>query len=397
MAGTTTYEWNALGQLAIVGSADVTATYSYGATGMRERKVVARPGSAKTTDSFWIGEQLVSEKDSDGKVYTYVYGPGGLPLELVVTSGATSTSYAYVTDALGSVVGLAGASGNAVASYRYDPWGRVIEAIDWNSSGLAARQPLRYRGYYHDTETGLYYLPARYYDPVVARFISVDPSGPMADDPTTLNAYVYCVNSPLLYSDPSGETIDVDGDGRLDSEDSVSQSYIRTPKSSPLKAKRRAKMVKAVEKAKPGWKKDVDKRRGTRAAKDNRAELVRVGTFASVSLASPLTGIEKWGPKHTPLAEDPGLDFALSVITQPSATVLLAGAAAAGMAGGLLLICMGVLGVGTVAGAPAGVAAVAAGAVFFIAGVGCAYAAAVSYEEVDGGDIPGFRDHGGPL
>ncbi|MDP2183081.1 MAG: hypothetical protein Q8K99_11000, partial [Actinomycetota bacterium] len=70
---------NALGQLAVVGSADVTATYSYGATGMRERKVVARPGSTKTTDSFWIGEQLVSEKDSDGKVYTYVYGPGGLP------------------------------------------------------------------------------------------------------------------------------------------------------------------------------------------------------------------------------------------------------------------------------------------------------------------------------
>ncbi|MDP2183083.1 MAG: RHS repeat-associated core domain-containing protein [Actinomycetota bacterium] len=185
----------------------MTATYSYGATGMRERKAVARPGSAKTTDSFWVGSQLVSEKDSDGRVYTYVYGPGGTPLELAVTSGATSTSYAYVTDALGSVVGLADASGNAVAGYRYDPWGRVIEAIDWNSSGLAARQPLRYRGYYHDTETGLYYLPARYYDPAVARFISVDPAPPKAGSPVSLNAYVYVGDSPIMFLDPDGRDI----------------------------------------------------------------------------------------------------------------------------------------------------------------------------------------------
>ncbi|MDP2181314.1 MAG: RHS repeat-associated core domain-containing protein, partial [Actinomycetota bacterium] len=207
LAGTTTYDWNALGQLANVGSTGVTATYSYGASGMRERKVVVRPGSTKTTDSFWIGEQLVSEKDSDGRVYTYVYGPGGTPLELVVTSGATSVSYAYVTDALGSVVGLADASGRWVATYRYDPWGRVVEEGDWNSSGLAARQPLRYRGYYHDSETGMYYLPARYYDPAVARFISVDPAPPKAGSPVSLNAYVYAGDSPIMFLDPDGRDI----------------------------------------------------------------------------------------------------------------------------------------------------------------------------------------------
>src|SRR5690606_10883766 len=69
---------------------------------------------------------------------------------------------------------------------------------------LADRNPLRYRSYYLDRETGLYYLPARYYEPETARFLSPDPAPPVAGDPLSLNAYAYCQGDPVNLVDPDG-------------------------------------------------------------------------------------------------------------------------------------------------------------------------------------------------
>ncbi|GAV31915.1 rhs family protein [Coriobacteriaceae bacterium EMTCatB1] len=81
---------------------------------------------------------------------------------------------------------------------------------------IAARNPLRYRAYYLDTETGLYYLPARYYDPATARFLSPDPAPPSAGDPGSLNAYAYCGDDPVGASDPSGAITLWDDDNHVD-------------------------------------------------------------------------------------------------------------------------------------------------------------------------------------
>ena len=118
-------------------------------------------------------------------------------------------------------------------------------------ASLAARNPLRYRGYCYDTHSGLYYLPARSYDPVSARFLTPDPASPSAGDPLSLNRYAYCVGDPVNASDPTGAVIDVDGDGAIDVEDNASESYIRTSASSSWKntyrrAARRAGMISAV-------------------------------------------------------------------------------------------------------------------------------------------------------
>jgi RHS repeat-associated protein len=69
---------------------------------------------------------------------------------------------------------------------------------------LTLRDGYRYRVYYHDAATGLYYLPARYYDPATARFLSPDPAPPSAGDPLSLNAYAYCVGDPVNFIDPDG-------------------------------------------------------------------------------------------------------------------------------------------------------------------------------------------------
>lgn len=211
---TTTYTWDSVGHLTKIAAGTTTATYSYGATGMREQAKVVKAGVTTTTNSVWTGSQLTLERDSDGTLYRYVYGPGGLPLELIVTKNGVSTPYAYQCDRAGSVVGLTDAAGTLVASYRYDPWGSIT-ATGGSNLTLANRNPLRYRGYYYDTVTALYYMPARYYDPATARFLSPDPAAPSAGDPLSLNRYAYCVGGPVNASDPSGAIPDVDGDGRV--------------------------------------------------------------------------------------------------------------------------------------------------------------------------------------
>ena len=80
------------------------------------------------------------------------------------------------------------------------------EIIDYTEFGLGQINPIRYRSYYYDVETGLYYLHSRYYDPVTGRFISMDDINYL--DPETIggtNLYAYCNNNPVMYVDPSGK------------------------------------------------------------------------------------------------------------------------------------------------------------------------------------------------
>ncbi len=125
------------------------------------------------------------------------------------TGGGTTTRYAYQVDAGGSVIGITDENGDEVARYAYDPYG--VPTATSGTDPMAARNPLRYRGYYYDTETGMYYLPARYYEPRSARFLSVDPAPPKAGDPTTLNAYSYCFGDPVNRWDPTGADSPKDG------------------------------------------------------------------------------------------------------------------------------------------------------------------------------------------
>ena len=96
-------------------------------------------------------------------------------------------------------------NGNRKVEYAYDAFGNC-SIVYGTSHDLARRNPIRYRGYYFDRETGLYYLNARYYNPQWRRFIS--PDSPDYLDPETpngLNLYAYCYNDPVNYADPSGQ------------------------------------------------------------------------------------------------------------------------------------------------------------------------------------------------
>ena len=108
-----------------------------------------------------------------------------------------------MTNLQGDVVAILDSTGAAVVEYTYDAWGRPLSKEDNTSFDLGDLNPLRYRGYVYDQETGLYYLQSRYYNPTWGRFINAD--GQLATKHLAgVNLFVYCNNNPVMYSDPYG-------------------------------------------------------------------------------------------------------------------------------------------------------------------------------------------------
>lgn len=128
----------------------------------------------------------------------FIYDNQGLPFALnySTNNGSSFTTYYYVLNLQGDVVKLVDGSGTSVASYAYDAWGNIL-----SSSGSKAEiNPLRYRGYYYDTETGFYYVSSRYYDPEIGRFISPDTTDVLTATPmglTDKNLYPRGVRSGI--------------------------------------------------------------------------------------------------------------------------------------------------------------------------------------------------------
>lgn len=113
-------------------------------------------------------------------------------------------TYFFHTNAHGDIISVTDSSKTRVATYNYDPWGKLL-----SSTGTLGN-PFRYSGYYFDTETGLYYLQSRYYSPELCRFLTKDLDSKRAPDikqllePLSLNAYSYCEGNPVKYVDPEG-------------------------------------------------------------------------------------------------------------------------------------------------------------------------------------------------
>ena len=108
---------------------------------------------------------------------------------------------------MGDVVAIYNTSGVKQAGYAYDAWGNCTITNNTNSD-IATANAIRYRGYYFDTETGWYFLNARYYSPEWRRFISPDDTAYLDSESVNgLNLYCYCNNDPVNYADPSGHSV----------------------------------------------------------------------------------------------------------------------------------------------------------------------------------------------
>ena len=105
----------------------------------------------------------------------------------------------------GDITAILDAGGTAVVQYTYDAWGDLLTTTGSMASTLGAYNPLRYRGYVYDTETQLYYLQSRYYNPAMGRFINADAYASTGQGILGTNMFTYCLNNPILFSDYSGD------------------------------------------------------------------------------------------------------------------------------------------------------------------------------------------------
>ena len=118
------------------------------------------------------------------------------------------TTYLYVKNAQGDVVQIVDGNGNTVVTYIYDAWGNMLYHYGSHVDDTGKYNPFRYRGYVYDTETGLYYLSSRYYNPVWGRFVNADTAAVVAASPDKANGdknlFAYCDNNPISRKDDGG-------------------------------------------------------------------------------------------------------------------------------------------------------------------------------------------------
>ncbi len=189
------YLWNTGRHLASITDGDNEYTYTYDENGIRTSKTV----NDNTTYYNTKDGVILSQTDGTNIMY-FQYDTNGTPLGFIYNG----TQYFYLTNQMDDVVGITDASGAIVGNYEYDAWGKVIES----DSDIADINPIRYRGYYYDSETGYYYLQSRYYDPEICRFINADV---YCDTGTSTynsyNMFAYCENNPVNCLDYTGEKL----------------------------------------------------------------------------------------------------------------------------------------------------------------------------------------------
>ena len=182
-------------------------SFTYDDSGIRTSKTVNN-----VTHTYQLnGSQIVSEQWED-KLIVYLYDAAGSPIGMMYRT----TSYAedafdvfwFEKNLEGDVVAIYSSYGIKVATYTYnDAWGN--HTVSYSNGGVSSGayyNPFRYRGYYYDTDLGMYYLQSRYYDPNTCRFINADALSYLGanGDLISYNLYSYCNNNPVNKLDTSG-------------------------------------------------------------------------------------------------------------------------------------------------------------------------------------------------
>ena len=201
-----TFTWTKGRQLASATVDGKQISYTYDMSGVRSNKQVGDTTYTYTT----LSGKVMRQTWGDNNALEFVYDDGNQPFAVIYNDGSTSTLYYYVLNAQGDVAAILNSSGKLAASYDYDAWGNCTvydssAKVLTDPTSIANLNPLRYRGYYYDAETGFYYLQSRYYDPAICRFINADTFATTdANGLLSANMFAYCENNPIGNSDPDG-------------------------------------------------------------------------------------------------------------------------------------------------------------------------------------------------
>ena len=204
--GTKTYAYDLAGQLTqVANNGTPLASFTYDGAGNRLTKT-----ASSVTTSYWWDENndlpmLALESQGGSTLRDYLYG------DRLLSISAGSGVYYFHHDALGTTAAISKQTGATEWTYTYDPYG--VNRITTKVDPTAPDNPIQYTGGLIDSETGLYDLRARTYNPADGNFLTTDPLAQNDEDPA-LSIYLYSDADPLLLTDPSGERplVDTQGD-----------------------------------------------------------------------------------------------------------------------------------------------------------------------------------------
>lgn len=174
-------------------------SYTYNRYGYRTGKTVNGVATNYIVDE---NGTVVAQKTGNDTLY-FEYDNYGSPLGFVYNG----VQYLYITNIRNDVIAITDTTGTVVAGYTYGDWGECTVDSTSTNLALANLNPLRYRGYYYDNETGYYYLQSRYYDPSICRFINSDLpeyAQMQKDDYAGTNLFAYCCNDAVNNVDYCG-------------------------------------------------------------------------------------------------------------------------------------------------------------------------------------------------
>lgn len=186
------FEWSGR-QLEKIRTSQGTTEYLYDNNGIRVQKNI----DGKIVNYYYEGEDIILETSNENVIW-YIYDDSTNILGFT----CNEKNYYYVKNANKDVIAIIDEIGNYICGYYYDAWGNLL-GVDGDKN-IAKLNPIRYRSYYYDEESGFYYLKSRYYDPEIRRFISMDDICDVAYEMVDPNLYAYCCNDPVNLYDPEG-------------------------------------------------------------------------------------------------------------------------------------------------------------------------------------------------
>lgn len=172
--------------------------YVYNDQGLRIKKTDYR---GVTWNYIYDGNKLIREKSINNTLdflydeYDNLYG----------FIKDNTEKYLYIRDQLQNIIGITDINGKIVVKYSYDAWGALKNIEDTSSSGIGKLNPFRFKGYYYDNESSMYYCKTRYYVHQWGRWLSPDSIEYLNPESINkLNLYTYANNNPVIYYDPDG-------------------------------------------------------------------------------------------------------------------------------------------------------------------------------------------------